>query len=1057
MKAPSIQLRPGRPQTLSPANLFAVLALGLLLSAGPRPVLAQDFLTNGLAGYWPFDDGVGSLAHDSSGHGNDGVLHPGATWDEGIIGKAIHFSGTSDSFVRVPSSVSLSASSGLTLAAWLKAESDGVIVSKWDDINEEWSYILKSWPSIELSKDWHNDLVSLFLWGQGTSSGEWTHLAATFDSDSSLVRLYANGVVLGDQQTAGGSIQPCSADMLIGAVNLQGPSATENFRGVIDEVRVYSRALTAGEILALYESRQPSDANLTNAPPLISFQPIGQEVTTGDTSRLEVGALGTRPLVYQWSKDGVNLPNATNATLVLTNIRLTEAGDYTVVVRNAFGAATSAAARVTVTERPWPYFADFEGPAGHEWSHRQTEATPIGNRRFLGQFSNETVSLRLNGLPAHSAVTVSFDLFVIRSWDANGTCGGGPDIWQLEVLGRPPLLRATFSNTATTGVEECPGNQFQSFPGTFPDSVFPAQTDAAERDTLGYFAYGDSVYSMSFTIEHGDPSVRFDFTGMGLQGIADESWGLDNVRVELTPPVGTPYVGTDLSAVGALAAPNPGQVHRLAISGTRALVAVGDYAVALVDLKDPTKPVWLGTWESLFPPSAFVLAGSTAFIASYELDFLSTVEIVDFTDPAQPVLKGYYDTEGYVLDLAVAGSRLYVADDEAGLAVVDLGNPARPVKVGGYTTKRSVQRVAVAGRYAYVADESTLLILDVSDPSYPFRVGLYDLGGPVQDLQVNWGTAYVLVGTGPLEILDVSDPGNVRPLGTHRTWGVQAMTVAGKYAYLAKGNRGLELVDLSDPAKPVWVTGLTTTGRAEDVAVMGQNVLVAGGDKGLLVHRLEQQIYPPLAPPVIADGLLTLSWPAMEGVRLQRTSELLPAKWEDVAESEGTNVVRLAMTGSTGFFRLAKGARVIVDPAILAGPFVYPGNGHVYYLLQPSSWKDAESKAESFGGTLAIVNDAAEDEWIYATFGMYVGGVPTDLWIGLTDEASEGTWVWVNGELPSYTNWDLENGEPNDAGGEDYAHIWGGPLTLPRAARSSRWNDYPNEPGPTYGVVEIGR
>jgi len=93
--------------------------------------------------------------------------------------------------------------------------------------------------------------------------------------------------------------------------------------------------------------------------------------------------------------------------------------------------------------------------------------------------------------------------------------------------------------------------------------------------------------------------------------------------------------------VGTIAAPGQGPVHDLAASGTRALVSVGDASQALRELKDPANPVWLGSWESLFALSAFALAGNTAYIASYELDFLSTVEIVDFSDPAKPVLRGY--------------------------------------------------------------------------------------------------------------------------------------------------------------------------------------------------------------------------------------------------------------------------------------------------------------------------------------------------------------------------------------------------------------------------------
>ena len=58
------------------------------------------------------------------------------------------------------------------------------------------------------------------------------------------------------------------------------------------------------------------------------------------------------------------------------------------------------------------YFTDFEGPVGPEWSSQQTAVTSIGNRRFLGQFFTDTLSLSLSSLPAHQAVTISFDLFV---------------------------------------------------------------------------------------------------------------------------------------------------------------------------------------------------------------------------------------------------------------------------------------------------------------------------------------------------------------------------------------------------------------------------------------------------------------------------------------------------------------------------------------------------------------------------------------------------------------------------------------------------------------------
>ncbi|MHC4905843.1 MAG: hypothetical protein ACYTEN_08500, partial [Planctomycetota bacterium] len=91
------------------------------------------------------------------------------------------------------------------------------------------------------------------------------------------------------------------------------------------------------------------------------------------------------------------------------------------------------------------YFNDFEGSVGSEWSHTNTDVTPIGSRSFLGQLGNDTVSLSLTDLDAHSSITLSLDLFIIRSWDGNDDSyyGGeymGPDIWSLGVRDGGSLL-----------------------------------------------------------------------------------------------------------------------------------------------------------------------------------------------------------------------------------------------------------------------------------------------------------------------------------------------------------------------------------------------------------------------------------------------------------------------------------------------------------------------------------------------------------------------------------------------------------------------------------------
>jgi uncharacterized repeat protein (TIGR01451 family) len=82
-------------------------------------------------------------------------------------------------------------------------------------------------------------------------------------------------------------------------------------------------------------------------PPQITSPPQSQTVTNGGTAVFTVGVVGTAPR-FQWRRDGVNLPGATNATLTVTNAQLSSEGSYSVQVTNEVGSATSSGASLTV-------------------------------------------------------------------------------------------------------------------------------------------------------------------------------------------------------------------------------------------------------------------------------------------------------------------------------------------------------------------------------------------------------------------------------------------------------------------------------------------------------------------------------------------------------------------------------------------------------------------------------------------------------------------------------------------------------------------------------------
>ena len=107
------------------------------------------------------------------------------------------------------------------------------------------------------------------------------------------------------------------------------------------------------------------------------------------------------------------------------------------------------------------------------------------------------------------------------------------------------------------------------------------------------------------------------------------------------------------------------------------------------------------------------------------------------------------------------------------------------------------------------------------------------------------------------------------------------------------------------------------------------------------------------------------------------------------------------------------------------------------------------------GGNLATINNQAENDWVWNTFS---GGSARSLWIGFTDEAEEGNFVWTSGEQVTYTNW--EPAAPGNSGGvEHYTEMRWGVSHDPNVGPGS-WNDMPGnidywDSRPIQGVVEI--
>lgn len=144
-----------------------------------------------------------------------------------------------------------------------------------------------------------------------------------------------------------------------------------------------------------------------------------------------------------------------------------------------------------------------------------------------------------------------------------------------------------------------------------------------------------------------------------------------------------------------------------------------------------------------------------------------------------------------------------------------------------------------------------------------------------------------------------------------------------------------------------------------------------------------------------------------------------------------------------GLYRGVIEVTTVPLPAILAGPIINPANCHQYYITQPSTWIEGQLKAESLGGDLVTIDDAAENEFVRSTFANY-GAQSRVIWIGLNDAAVESTFTWADGSPVGYTNWNP--GEPNNLGNEDYG------IMVDNV--TGTWNDS-HSGGPFYAVIEV--
>jgi len=216
--------------------------------------------SSGLQGSWKFDENNGATAADASGANNTGTLSSGATWTTGQSGAAVNLDGVDD-YVQVGAQSSLALTNAGTLSAWIyptgagsHATCGGIIVNKegeyelarFTDGTIQWAF-----ANTNPGWNWVNT-------GYVAPLNQWTHVAVTYDGG--IVKTYINGTLFHTYTGTGaiGDVDNSQNDFRVGGRQV----TSHNFRGRIDEVRVYNRALSASEVTTLSSGASSSSTQI---------------------------------------------------------------------------------------------------------------------------------------------------------------------------------------------------------------------------------------------------------------------------------------------------------------------------------------------------------------------------------------------------------------------------------------------------------------------------------------------------------------------------------------------------------------------------------------------------------------------------------------------------------------------------------------------------------------------------------------------------------------------------------------------------------------------------
>ena len=308
-------------------KFYLFFVVSFLISFNANAQVPSYVPTTGLVGWWPFN----ANANDESGNGNNGTVN-GATLTAdrfGNINSAYNFDGIND-YIQLQAP---SLNNAITISFW--AYDDGGYPNTYS-INPRYVSSEFCNGGFALVNNVNNSPNGIFFSrNRGSSSADiFSTVSSTYQVNQHLVftydgttgKFYINGNLLSSINNAGNITT--SANLFFGKSGCNNAGQMiDAFKGKLDDIGIWNRALTAQEIADLYIG--------CATPVTITTQPTSQTVCENTLASFNVTATGAGTLAYQWYKNGTSIAGATNSSYAIASAAITDTGRYSVKITSS--------------------------------------------------------------------------------------------------------------------------------------------------------------------------------------------------------------------------------------------------------------------------------------------------------------------------------------------------------------------------------------------------------------------------------------------------------------------------------------------------------------------------------------------------------------------------------------------------------------------------------------------------------------------------------------------------------------------------------------------------